>query len=633
MSRGDVVEKTIEHANMVKYQWPMQNFFILGCSAVIGCIGGAVGFCIAFPLVAYTYMRERQECKIAISTILLASLSSGFLITYFYAVGFTLFFLGIHVLRLLNKNIYEWITYACAFIMIPYGLYFYGFSITVAWMVLFVYMIMQGLQAEYHWLSKKLVFVSTIYGCILFAFALFAKAFVPLTMQPYVFLIVLFLITYICDQKTLLMFVLFGSLFTTQAMPELPWLTLLAVLSFWKQQKLLAFVSILLCGIYLQASVQEVILLSLFTLFAFAYQEAYVPFMPIVPTYDPDVLTSQSILKRQIQNFSNIFQSLSQYYENVSDVQAQLLANMALALKCSADEVKKLEMSESLKEKILRALQGYQYDVVGFEMSHRKEGCITMEFDIRNIQKREIKQTLLPLLEVLTHEHLELSEVQHYRFTNGYHHIVFENSVPFKIDAYADSLKNMFESSGDCFSIFRFRNTVISMISDGMGNGEKAASAARLITNVFQRMVVSGIPQRESIKCINKLLQSDAYATLDVICFDCSEGKAYIFKSAACPTFLMRDQQVYEISGSSLPVGIISSIEPDCFVADMEVGDEYLMVSDGIYLDEIYAWMKQKPKDSSKASLEVLMRILKEKQRVDDSTALLSKIEKNGKTG
>ena len=113
---------------------------------------------------------------------------------------------------------------------------------------------------------------------------------------------------------------------------------------------------------------------------------------------------------------------------------------------------------------------------------------------------------------------------------------------PFDIEAYGDSIRNSYTGNGDSYSIFRFRQSMICMISDGMGNGENAARSSRLITSLFQRMIISGIPQDSAIRCINKLIQSDTYATLDVICINRSSGMAYISKSAACPTFLLRDE-------------------------------------------------------------------------------------------
>ena len=76
-------------------------------------------------------------------------------------------------------------------------------------------------------------------------------------------------------------------------------------------------------------------------------------------------------------------------------------------------------------------------------------------------------------------------------------------------------------------------------------------------------------------------------------------------------------------------MGIIASIEPDCFVADLQEGDEYLMISDGIFLDEIYEWLNTRDTKSVKASMEGLMEVLRQRQRLDDSTAVLNKVYSN----
>ena len=338
-------------------------------------------------------------------------------------------------------------------------------------------------------------------------------------------------------------------------------------------------------------------------------------------------LSQTSMLKRQMQNYANIFQSLSEYYAQISDVQAELLANMSNALQYNADAIRKIDGYEKDTVRVAKALEGYQYDVRELSIEEPKEGCIQVCVEIANIKRGEIRTTLLPLLEVLLHRNLQIADIRNRKFMRGYHSITVCDDIPFAIDAYADSVKNSYTSSGDTFSIFRFRQSVVCMISDGMGNGERAAQSSRLITNIFQRMMVSGIPQDSAIKCINKLIQSDTYATLDVICFNRSQGVAYISKSAACPTFLLRDDQIYEINGSALPVGIISQMQPDCFQVDVKAGDEYLMISDGIYMNEIYKWLNQRTQTSVKADVESFTELLKKTRRKDDSTIVLARVD------
>ena len=135
-------------------------------------------------------------------------------------------------------------------------------------------------------------------------------------------------------------------------------------------------------------------------------------------------------------------------------------------------------------------------------------------------------------------------------------------------------------------------------------------------------MIISGIPQDSAIRCINKLIQSDTYATLDVICINRSSGMAYISKSAACPTFLLRDEHLHEINGNALPVGIISAREPECFEVALQEGDEFLMISDGITRSEVSAWLSQRKKEDVAAFSDTLSR----QRRKDDSTLIAIKV-------
>lgn len=629
VARGDFVEKTIgKSSTYQKSEFSIQHVYIFLFALLVGCIPNPLAFVASFILLSYFYMRNIFECKIALFGIFLGSLSCGFFTTYLYALGITIYFLSIHVLQLFHKNLYSYLPYIGALIILPYGIYYFNLHINVVGLVLLTFILLKDMHSDFQWIQKKLVFTSQMYGIFILSVCALLSLFIPIMYHPYLFTIGLLCAAFVCDSKTLLL--LLGILFLTfsQAFPSLMSIFLMFTISYLKTQKIT-----LICSLIVFACLQPLTMLTsimyvILALFAIVYQEKNIPFhMEKIKIVEPS-LSPESILKRQIQNFANIFESLSKYYAKISDVEALMLSEMAMALKYSADALKNIDAQDASKERILQALQGYQYEVLAFSMEEIGEGNLCLEMDIKNIAKTEIKQTLQPLLEVLTHEHLKITEVKYHRFSNGYHHIALENNVPFVIDAYADSLKNMFESSGDSFSIFRFRNSMICMISDGMGSGEDAATSSRLITNIFQRMVVSGIPKANSIKCINKLLQSDAYATLDVLCFDCSAGLVYIFKSAACPTFLIRDGEIYEVNGSSLPVGIISSIEPDCFVANMQEGDEYLMVSDGIFMDEIYAWLKVRNKTSAKKSMDDLMQILKQKQRLDDSTAVLSRVSK-----
>ena len=99
-------------------------------------------------------------------------------------------------------------------------------------------------------------------------------------------------------------------------------------------------------------------------------------------------LSQTSMLKRQMQNYANIFQSLSEYYAQISDVQAELLANMSNALQYNADAIRKIDGYEKDTVRVAKALEGYQYDVRELSIEEPKEGCIQVCVEIANIKTR-----------------------------------------------------------------------------------------------------------------------------------------------------------------------------------------------------------------------------------------------------
>ena len=164
------------------------------------------------------------------------------------------------------------------------------------------------------------------------------------------------------------------------------------------------------------------------------------------------------------------------------------------------------------------------------------------------------------------------------------------------------------------------------LISDGMGRGVEASKISKCIVHLFQRMIFSNIQEIEAVNCINKLLLSDTYATCDILIFDRFRRTVNICKSAANPTYLIRNKEIYAIWGNSLPVGIVTHIDVDQIVVHVEKGDWFVMSSDGVQFDEILQWMKENDEKSSRKEVERFMNHLKQKARIDDSTILLAKV-------
>lgn len=594
-------------------------------SVILGSLTSPLGFVLTFLYLTYAYMRNAREAMILICLVLLFSLERGIFITYVYALAFAAYFVLIHALKMLNQNLYQWIAYITTLLCSAFSIQYYGFHALTIIIPIVSYTFMRVLLNDYSWMNKAWYYPPCMRGFLIYAIALLLMEVLPLYKDAILMVAMLF-IAYTADEKTTIIFALSAYfLITTQNANVVILASVLAIFKYDKKNSVLLLIGAFLLFPYSIEMYLYLILCVVGLLFVNGFASSATN-GGVLQNQINERISHDSILKRQMQNYANIFQSLSDYYAQINDVQAEILENMANALQYNADAVRKVDVLQQDISRIQKALEGYQYDVKNLLIEEPKEGRIQVSMDITNIKRGEIRSTLLPLLEVLLHRNLEVEDIKSKRFFQGYHHISICDHIPFEIDAYADSVKNSYTSSGDTFSIFKFRQSMVCMISDGMGNGDRAAQSSRLITNIFQRMMVSGITQDSAIKCINKLIQSDTYATLDVICFNRSQGVAYISKSAACPTFLLRDKEVYEINGNALPVGIISQMQPDCFRVELKAGDEYLMVSDGIYMNEIYTWLKEREGQSVKDDIEVFTEILQKSRRKDDSTMVLARV-------
>ncbi|MFR9254182.1 MAG: SpoIIE family protein phosphatase [Merdibacter sp.] len=220
-------------------------------------------------------------------------------------------------------------------------------------------------------------------------------------------------------------------------------------------------------------------------------------------------------------------------------------------------------------------------------------------------------------------EHLKDSRL-FYRSTG----FVLDSAAKLQVQAAYDSISVQKQENGDTCSIFHHDVHTLCTLSDGMGSGAEAAKSSALITGVLQRMIASDMEIVAAVKTVNRLIHSDVYATLDVICVNAHTQKAYLVKSAACPTLLIRQGHLLQLDGRSLPVGMLEEIEPDCMELQLQTGDEILMVSDGVRMQEIRTWLHARKEGEVQEELAALMRLLRQCPREDDTTALLLRLQK-----
>lgn len=145
---------------------------------------------------------------------------------------------------------------------------------------------------------------------------------------------------------------------------------------------------------------------------------------------------------------------------------------------------------------------------------------------------------------------------------------------------------------GDYFRSFRDENSrYITVLSDGMGTGKRAAVDSAMAAELFAKLIQSGVGFESALPIINSALLvksgDESLATLDVNCFDLCTGNAYFMKAGAAATFVRHNGKVAELERASLPLGILSGVEFATASARLGKGDIILMASDGALGDNV----------------------------------------------
>ena len=118
-----------------------------------------------------------------------------------------------------------------------------------------------------------------------------------------------------------------------------------------------------------------------------------------------------------------------------------------------------------------------------------------------------------------------------------------------------------------------------------MGTGGRAAVDSIMTVSFILRLIKAGFGFDAALKLINSALLvrtgDESLATIDIGCIDLYTGKTEFLKAGAAPSFVCRDGKVSEISGSSLPAGIIQGIRYERRTLRLREGDVIVMMSDG----------------------------------------------------
>lgn len=570
-----------------------------------------------FPALTYGCMHNRKALLFFLFSLMLFLFALSISTAYLTLLGILIFFLLVQCAAASQAYMPRWLTIINLAIQLPYVIQLQDLEKIIVTMLLLILLYLYQLKRE-DWIHNDLWQNDLWKGTMLCALCFTVLYYFPKESKLIIFALGLLLL-FICQPLYGCLFLLLINVYVH----PFPLSACFAVLFLrFDLQKGMASVLYLLFLWIVGVTWQQMLIALVFFVIQLLLWKQQAQRVPLVASMKEEEKNQR--IKRRLQNYSGVFYSLAQFYEHLHQQESTLLYQMAdgveqLAMQLSVDSI-------WMDEKRLKdVLEGYQFVVHSLKVT-QIQGDLRIEGVVDRITPRDAKETLLPLLNTLYFTDFHLEYLKDSRLLYHSTAFVFESDHSAQVEACYDSISVHSKENGDTCSIFRHGCYTIGSLSDGMGYGADASKSSNLISGILQRMVASDMEIVQAVRTINRLMHSDVYATLDVICVNGHTKKAYLVKSAACPTFLIRKDKLLQMDGHSLPLGIVEEMEPDCMEVQLQKEDEVLMISDGVHMQEIRYWLQIRQQGDLHEEFAQLMKILKQRTREDDTSALLLRI-------
>ena len=159
-------------------------------------------------------------------------------------------------------------------------------------------------------------------------------------------------------------------------------------------------------------------------------------------------------------------------------------------------------------------------------------------------------------------------------------------SEKFRISAYGvSSAKD--KVCGDSYTYTRFENgKYLLALSDGMGFGSAAREESAAGIELYEEFVSAGFEKQMALNMINSVLlmraREDMFSTLDICTVDLYSGLCEFVKIGAAASFIIRRDKVETVRSSTLPVGILATVDTETYTKQLTRDDIIVMVTDGV---------------------------------------------------
>ncbi len=167
--------------------------------------------------------------------------------------------------------------------------------------------------------------------------------------------------------------------------------------------------------------------------------------------------------------------------------------------------------------------------------------------------------------------------------------LLFEPQFNYSVTSGVARLKKQGQSkSGDSYcAISLSDNRYALAISDGMGSGNQAAVESGVAISLLEQLLNAGFDRAATVKLINSALVlkagAESFATIDLGLLDLMNGTAEFAKIGSAASYIKRaGGRVDTIYCTSMPAGILTSVDMELSSKRLFDGDVIIMISDGV---------------------------------------------------
>ena len=265
------------------------------------------------------------------------------------------------------------------------------------------------------------------------------------------------------------------------------------------------------------------------------------------------------------------------------DTFADMIQNTAKELEESifTDERMEKRIIAQLKKRGIRVLY------TGFFMN--QEGKYEVHITLRSLQKKKVTvRELARILSEISGRRLVAQSDSAQVVGPRYMTVVCREGPAFyTMQGVARIGKGCSSISGDNFAMMDMPAGKKGVaLSDGMGSGKEACKESTMVIELLEELLEAGFPEKTAIQMINTTLvmgrEEIHYSTVDMTVFDLYTGECEIIKAGASSTFIRKKNEVEHLSSTSLPIGVMNSIDIDSVKRKLSDGDFIIMMTDGV---------------------------------------------------